>query len=262
VLVHGPSYYSPAHRPSDPARFRVFLSSRAKRGRKQTPHRAPGEAARCRHVAHAPGSRCLRPCKPAGLCAVSSCRRSSRPRMPTRHPRQTPTAFQPAHRFAEIRFRGGPRGSAENVASAPARESASLDTRPITAVNTPPKRHRTSLPPHAGFLPQSRRTGSAVRKPTHHTKRPVPLPARNPMTNAPAYHPQTFRMQRFRLAESEALERLPALLSPTAARRRALAVILEDEHHREPEDLDVTAHCAGDKQTSGLLAAQQAVPRR
>ena len=85
VLVHGPSFYSPAHRPSDPARFRVFLSSRAKRGRKQTPHRAPGEAARCRHVAHAPGSRCLRPCKPAGLCAVSSCRRFSDPR-PARHP--------------------------------------------------------------------------------------------------------------------------------------------------------------------------------
>ena len=57
--------------------------------------------------------------------------------------------------------------------------------------------------------------------------------------------------------------RTPArFLSPTAARRRALAVILEDEHHREPEDLDVSAHCAGDNRISGQPAAPQAVPRR
>lgn len=82
------------------------------------------------------------------------------------------------------------------------------------------------------------------------------------MTNAPASHPQTFRMHRFRRTKSGALERLPGFLSPTAARRRALTVILEDEHHREPEDLDVSARCAEDIQTSGHLAAPQAVPKR
>ena len=72
--------------------------------------------------------------------------------------------------------------------------------------------------------------------------------------------PQTFQMHRFRHTESGALERLPGSLSRTAAWRRALAVILEDEHHREPEDLDVSAHCAGDNQTSGHLVAAQTAP--
>jgi len=137
-----------------------------------------------------------------------------------------------------------------------------LDTRPITAVNTPPKRHRTSPAtprrisaaiPRNGICRQ--KTGAPYEIPS------VPLPASNPVRNAPASLPSDVPNAPLSQTESGALEHLPGFLSPTAARRRALAVILENEHHREPEDLDASAHCAGDKQTSGQLASTQAVPK-
>jgi len=64
-------------------------------------------------------------------------------------------------------------------------------------------------------------------------------------------------------ADCAALERLPDVMAPAAARRRALAVILGDDHHRESGNPDAPARCAG---TTGLpeqpIAAQAAPDKR
>ena len=60
-------------------------------------------------------------------------------------------------------------------------------------------------------------------------------------------------------ADRAALERLPNLMVPAAARRRALAVMLH-EHHREPANLDAPAPCAGTTSLSGQPIAAQLPP--
>ena len=62
--------------------------------------------------------------------------------------------------------------------------------------------------------------------------------------NAPHLAPRRFKCS---VVDDDhaALEHLPDIVSPAAARRRALAVIL-DEHHREPVTPDDTAHSACD----------------
>ena len=103
----------PIRHPSDPGMMPSVLSSRARRGQKTNSASCPREAARCRHVAH------------AGRIAMPSALQAGRPVRrvvmsplfePTTPPAtldRTPTAFHPARRCAEIRFRGGPRRSAE-----------------------------------------------------------------------------------------------------------------------------------------------------
>ena len=61
-----------------------------------------------------------------------------RPTAPPTTLDQTPAASQPACRFAESQFRGGLHEIGRDVACALVRESALLDTRPITEVTTPP----------------------------------------------------------------------------------------------------------------------------
>ena len=72
----------PTRHPVDPGGMPSVPSSKLG---KQTPHAAPREAARCRHVSHA--ARIAAPCpladKPAVLSAVSACRRSSDRSPPT-----------------------------------------------------------------------------------------------------------------------------------------------------------------------------------
>ena len=103
----------PTRHPSDPGMMPSVLSSRARRGQKTNSAACPREAARCRHVAHAvriamPSA--LQPCQPVRRVVMSPL---FGPTTPPATLDRTPTAFQPARRFAEIRFRGGPRRSAE-----------------------------------------------------------------------------------------------------------------------------------------------------
>ena len=179
VLVHGPSYYSPAHRPSDPARFRVFLSSRAKRGRKQTPHRAPGEAARCRHVAHAariamPSA--LQAGRPVRRAVMSPLFRRSR-RPPLTRPR-APFKWSAVSRKAtsEPLPRDRPRcrlysGPGIRYAGYPDRFSShhsAAETRIL------PRR------PRSGLLPQSRRRDLSAEDPCAKADRPCSFPSEKP----------------------------------------------------------------------------------
>ena len=49
-------------------------------------------------------------------------------------------------------------------------------------------------------------------------------------------------------------------MAPAAARRRALAVILEDEHHREPDKQAAPAHPAGGNRFAGQPSVAHAAP--
>ena len=80
---------------------------------KRTPHSAPERRPDADTSAMPPGSRCLRPCKPAVLSAVSACRRFPDQRSPPAALVQTPNAFQPVCRFTKTQFRGVPPRSAE-----------------------------------------------------------------------------------------------------------------------------------------------------
>ena len=72
----------PTPRPKDPGGIPSVPSSKLG---KRTSHSAPEWRPDAATSPMPPGSRCLRPCKPAGLLAVSSCRRFSDQR-PARHP--------------------------------------------------------------------------------------------------------------------------------------------------------------------------------
>jgi hypothetical protein len=175
------------------------LSFRAKRGQKTNSASCPREAARCRPVSHA--ARIATPfgcCKPAVLSVVSACRRfqdqGARP----------PPLPRPRAPFNWLAVHGKPlqRRSPEigrAVASVPVRESASPDTRTITAVNTPPKRpEATPAVPAVDFC---HNPGDGICR----QKTPVPneqslfLSNEEPQTECSRISPQTFQMQRRRL---------------------------------------------------------------
>lgn len=61
-------------------------------------------------------------------------------------------------------------------------------------------------------------------------------------------------------AVSTALERLPNLLPPAAARRRALADMLEDEHHRDPGKPDAPPHSARRNQSAWTGPSRPSCP--
>jgi len=112
TLTRGPSLSTPTRRPSDPARCRVLLSSRAKRGQKTNSASCPREAARCRHVNHA-----ARIAMPSALQAGRPVRRVVMSPLSGVDPPatlvQTPSACQMARRFTERHSRGAPQRSAE-----------------------------------------------------------------------------------------------------------------------------------------------------
>ncbi len=130
----------PTTRPLDPGGIPSVPPSKLG---KHTPHSAPREAPDAAPSARQPGSRCLRPCKPAVLSAVSACRRfqdqGSRP-PPLTRPR-TPFKWLAVSRKPTSEAFPGDRPSVDSV---PVRESASPDTRTITEVNTPPRRPKSS----------------------------------------------------------------------------------------------------------------------
>ena len=211
VLTHGPSSdLQPTHRPSDPGTIPSVLSSRAKRGQKTNSASCPREAARCRHVAHA-----ARIAMPSALQAGRPVRRVGmsplfRPTTPPATLDRTPTAFQPACRFAESQFRGGPRRSAEMPPLL--RSGNPLRWIPGPSQQSTLRRRDPNPPP-----PSPQRTAAAIpttgsvgrRPPCQMKSSPVPLPTRNPVTECSRICPQAFQMQRCRLRRSAALERLP-----------------------------------------------------
>ena len=60
--------------------------------------------------------------------------------------------------------------------------------------------------------------------------------------------------------DTAALERLPDMIAPAVAWRRALAVMLH-EHHREPDNPDAPARCAGTASLAGQPIAAETPPR-
>ena len=62
-------------------------------------------------------------------------------------------------------------------------------------------------------------------------------------------------------ADRAALERLPNMMAPPPARRRALTVMLH-ERHREPDKLDAPARCAGTTSLSGQPIAERVAPEQ
>ena len=75
--------FTPTHHPSDPGRIPSVPSSRDSENTLRIPPPRGGQMPPRQPMP--PGSRCLRPCKPAGLSAVSACRRFS-DHEPARHP--------------------------------------------------------------------------------------------------------------------------------------------------------------------------------
>jgi len=144
---------------------------------KRTPHVAPREAARCRHVGHAariamPSA--LQTGRPVRRVVMSPLSRDPPPRL-----LQTPNAFQLACRGKPVQRRSPEIG--RDVVSAPASGSCpEAATRTVTAAATPPTRHQTSPAAPRRISAAIPPTGFAGRKPAHHTRRPVPNPARNP----------------------------------------------------------------------------------
>jgi hypothetical protein len=137
-----------------PARFRV---SSLHRLRKATPHLAPERRPDAAPSARPPGSRCLRPCKPSVLSAVSACRRFQDQRSPPTTLDQTPSAFQVARRCTESHFRGAPQRSAELLPLF--RSGTPLRWIPGPSQKSTLRRETQLLPrrPRSGFLPHSRR---------------------------------------------------------------------------------------------------------
>ena len=153
--------------------------------------------------------------------------------------------------------------SGRDVDSAPVRESALLDTRTLTAVSTPPESPESSPTVPAAVFCLNPDDGICRQKTAVPKQRgPVPLPCEEPREECsrilPAVAPNAALSSD---ADCAALERLPDLIAPSAARRRALAVMLH-EQHREPDRLGAPAHYAGTTSLSGQpIAAQTAPPR-
>jgi hypothetical protein len=173
VSVRGTDFYSffmPTTRPKDPGGIpRVPSSVLGKR----TSHSAPEKQPDAATSATPPGSRCLRPCKPAVQSAVSACRRF-------------PDQESPPAALLQPMFLS--------------------DEEPHPSSSFGLRRDESGMLPH--------------------------LAPRRSKCSAVVY------------VDCAALESLPDLLAPAAARRRALAVMLH-EHHREPDKLDAPARCAG-----------------
>jgi hypothetical protein len=123
----------------------------------------PGKRPDAAPSAGPPGSRCLQPCKPSVLSAVSACRRSqdqgarppplTRPRAPFKWiavARKSTSEALPKDR--------------PSVDSALVRESASFDTRPLTEVNTPPR--DKGMERHPGLLAPGRSVHTQARLPS------------------------------------------------------------------------------------------------
>jgi len=87
-------------RPPPSRPLTTFRACRLHRLRKPTPYVAPERRPDAAPSAKPPGSRCLRPCKPVVLSAVSACRRFPDP--PTALVR-TPSIFQAACRLCQAR---------------------------------------------------------------------------------------------------------------------------------------------------------------
>jgi hypothetical protein len=89
---------------------------------------------------------------------------------------------------------------------------------------------------------------------------PVPLQRGTPKGMLPHVAPRRTKCTVFGCAAAGAIERLPDHHSPAAARRSTLAVMLEDEHHREPVNPDAPARCTGTTGLSGQSITTQAAP--
>jgi len=148
------------------------------------------------------------------------CRVGMSPLLQTKEAHPPPLA-RPRTPVKWLAFHGKPfqRRSPEigrDVASAQVRESASLDTRPITAVNTPP-RETQILPrrPRSGLLPQSRGRDLLAEDHCSKTRAPCSSPHEEPRKECSRISPlHTLQMQRCRHAASAALRRLPSSLPP------------------------------------------------
>ena len=191
---------------------------------------------------------------------------------PTRHPFPDPERLSNGLPFHGRPFQRRSPEIGRGAASAPVRESASLDTRTITAVNTPPK-NTTSSPavpatdccrnPEDGICRQQTVVPNEEQPPSSPTRKPIRLrPSDYAVTSdeCPRISPQTFRMHRFRHTESGAIERRPGFL-PRQQRG--------GEHSWSYSNTSITAsqrirmswhNCAGDNQISGQRAAAQAAP--
>jgi len=196
----GPRFHtSPTAHPSDPGNVpRALCSKTSQNARRTLP---PGKRPDAATSAMPPGSRCLRPCKPAGLSAVSSCRRSQETRPPAFSRPRTPFNWL----VAESQFRGVPRRSAEMSSLLRLRVAARRQL-PEPSQQPPLRRQdtRPPLPPHAGFLPQSRQRDlpaenrHTIQDALFLTPRETPVrlhssPLR--VRNALARFPQAFQMQ-------------------------------------------------------------------
>ena len=190
TLTRGPSLSTPTRRPPDPARCRVLLSSRAERGQKTNSASCPREAARCRHVNHA-----ARIAMPSALQAGQPVRRvvMSPLSRPARHPRSDPERLSNDPPFHGTPFQRRSPKIGRDAASAPVRESASPDTRTVSAVNTPPKRPESCPAVPAVDFCRNPDTGSVGRRPLCQI-RALFLSLQGTPRNAPACCPQTFQL--------------------------------------------------------------------
>jgi len=103
---------------------------------------------------------------PASRPACSPCRHVAAFRSgPARHPRSDPERLSNGPPFHGTPFQRRSPKIGRDAASAPVRESASPDTRIVSAVNTPPKRPESSPAVPAADFCRNPDTGSVGRRP-------------------------------------------------------------------------------------------------
>ena len=223
ALLREPILIEPTHHPMDPATCRVCCPLPRSGLRKQTSDVAPERRPDAAPSVMPPGS--PRPVHPHAdnpivLSAVSACRRFSDQGSPPTTLGKIPSMFQAACRCTESHFRNAPQEIDRDVVSAPVRESASLDTRPITGDATPSKEPGISP---GNRTPDSRHNpeDGICRRETNvlYEISPVPFPNEEPpaecsrilppgVSNAPLSSSPT----------AEHFERLPITVYPAAAR--------------------------------------------
>ncbi len=143
---------------------------------------------------------------------------------------RTPSAFQQASRFAETPVHRRSPGIARDVASAPVLESATLDTRSVAAVTTPPERSNSSPAVPAADFCRNPDDGICRQKTSVPKQRealflsprgtPSVFVLRTPprqVRNAPASFPSRTKCSAVVYADCAALERRPIAVPRSSA---------------------------------------------
>jgi len=189
-----------------------------------------------------------RPHLPRGQAGRPVCRVGmsplSRTKEPARHPRSDPERLSSGLPFHGRPLQSRSPGIGRDVASTPVRESATLDTRTVSEVTTPPQRPKSSPTVPAADFCRNPDDGICRQKTSVPSQRPCSSPSEEPQAECSRILPPV--APNASLSSTPTAQHLSAcpLQYPAAARRRALAVMLH-EHHREPDKLDAPARCAG-----------------